>query len=1080
MNKVWKIFSVCCVALLLLLNAPSAFAGTTGKIHGNVLDGKGEPLPGANVVIQGTVRGATTDIDGYYAIINVDPGSVTLQASLVGFETVEIQNVTVIVDQTLSVDFKLNESAMELGEMVVVAQRPLVEADKTTSKYTVTAAETERMLSSVRNTAELLALQPGVSVDGSNQVRGGYVNSASYGSDVAYMVDGIRINHNDGRGDGGQFRTVNRGAVQELSILTGVTPAEYGNAQGGIVQIVTKDGGNQYNGWGEYRFEPASKKHWGVNVYDAAVHRDNIKWDDTDWLNERWPELESNDPVLESQAGELIHKRTDYTGQSGWDMEGNLSGPIAGNMSFVLTAKQSRLANPLPGATQTGFYNDTGSFTQTGNDNLILSGSLTYKPSETMKLKLGGLLQNYEYFSDGVPDAFGKSRSSTLDGVIRGLGGDGRDLFLPAEWSAAGKQKQREELQYVIFTHTLSSKTFYEVRLSHGRSKTDTVGVHQVTSVTNRDDANWFNLGREAARWKVADRQRSGLKFDLSSQINKGHFLKTGVEFLYSDIEMTTRYDSSPSDRGLLVIADEGQIGEGVKPYFLNMYVQDKMEFEGMIVNVGLRMDLFNANARRLTHGAYRGSEMFRTYTRARDYAYQEGSLWSSNPSSQIYFSPRIGISHPITERAQMRFSSGVYYQWPELWYVFGEDYWTAGVSADNDINGNGVIDDTELYNTMETTYSGQNGTHLLRPAKTTNFEVGADWNFVSDYTVGLTAYYKSEVDQFTQYPNENWRGAYNTSIRYSRTLDNGAFGDTRGIELSLKKSFSKNFSFNLSYNYQWASFTTGKRGNVIRDVIMSEETVTALGSEIAYTHPELNVPVPHLWVDWVADPAGSGKEVPVVMTAAELATYGADSEARVSSRNQPAGTIFGSGEWDGPRPVTGDLGSKYGVLIQTGGYTLFYIRPKTGDRRQFGSASFLFSFPSDFDAPLALLSPALRNLRVNMITRLETGGIFSYNPPEGGYPSYRELGMDSRMDISAEKTFPINNRVQAAIFLDIRNVFNQKDRTSPANSADYTYYGNENPRINDANYLQYGDANDRTAYAATPRLTQMGLRFSW
>jgi hypothetical protein len=543
---------------------------------------------------------------------------------------------------------------------------------------------------------------------------------------------------------------------------------------------------------------------------------------------------------------------------------------------------------------------------------------------------------------------------------------------------------------------------------------------------------------------------------------------------------MTTLYNSSPSDRGLLIIADEGKANEGVKPYFINMYVQDKMEFEGMIVNLGLRMDLFNANARRLTIGAYRGSEMFRTYTRARDYAYQDGSLWSSNPSNQVYWSPRIGISHPITERAQFRFSSGVYYQWPELWYVFGEDYWTAGVSVDTDINGNGKIDDTELYNTMETTYSGQNGTHLLRPAKTTNFEVGADWNFVSDYTMGLTAYYKSEVDQFTQYPNENWRGAYNTSIRYSRTLDNGAFGDTRGMELSMKKSFSKNFSFNLAWNYQWASFTTGKRGNVIRDVIMSKETVTALGSEIAYTHPELNVPVPNLWVSWAPDPAGSGKEVPVVMTAADLAKYGADSEARISSRNQPAGTIFGSGEWDGPRPVPGELGSKYGVLIQTGGYTLFYIRPKIGDRRQFGSASFLFSFPSDFNAPHPILSSALRNMRVNMITRLETGGIFSYNPPEGGYPSYQELGMDSRTDISAEKTFPLSPRVQAALFLDVRNIFNQQDRTSPANAADYTYYGNEGPRINDANYQQYGDANDRTAYAATPRLTQVGLRLTW
>lgn len=1079
MNRALKVFGrLSCLALLLLF--ASDVMAQSGKISGSVQDANGGPLPGANVVIRGTTQGATTDADGYYAIINVTPGPVTLSASLVGYETVVMQNVVVIGAQTATVNFRLKESSLELSEMVVTAERPLVEMDKTTSKYTVTAEETERMLSSVRSTAELLNLQPGVSVDGSNRVRGSFVNAASYGNDVAYIVDGVRMNHNDGRGDGGTFTNVNRGAVQELSVLTGVTPAEYGNAQGGIVQIVTKDGGNQYNGWTEYRLDRASKKHWGANVYDAPIHRENIKWSDNTWLNERWPALNVSDETLKAQAGELIHKRSDYTDQTGWDVEGNISGPIVGNSSFVLTAKHSRLANPLPGAVQTGVY-EGSTFRQTGPDNLTLSGSLSFKPTENMKLKVGGLYQGYEYFSDGVPDVFGKSRfSTTLLGTIRGMGDSGKDLFLPENWSAAGKQKTREELQYVVFTHTLSPKTFYEFRLSRSRSKTDTIGVHQVTTLNAKDKSNWFNIGREAARWKTADRQRYGFKFDLSSQVNKGHFLKTGLELQSSNIWMTTIFNDSPADRGLLAIANEGQLGEGVKPYALNLYVQDKMEFEGMIVNAGLRMDLFNANARVYPHGAYRGSEMFRSYTNARDYAYQDGSLWTMPAKKQVYFSPRLGVSHPITERAQFRFSSGVYYQWPELWFVFGEDYYSAGLANDIDVNKNGKIDDTEKYNTLVSTYSGQNGTTLLRPAKTTNFEVGTDWNFVSDYSVALTAYYKSEVEQFTQYPNETWQGARTTSLLYARTLDNGAYGDTRGLELSLKKSFSKNFSFNVSYNYQWASFTTGKRGNIIRNVFMDANTVAALATEIAYTHPELNVPVPQLWVEWLPDPAGSGKQIPKLMTAADIAKYGADSQTRYNAlANQTPGVIFGTGEWDGTRPVEGELGQK-GVMLGTAGYQLNYINPKPGDRRQFGSASFLASFPSDFQFGHRIVGAAMRNMSINMITRLETGGIFLYTPPQGGYPSYRELGMDSRTDVSVEKTFALNARVQAAVFMDMRNIFNQQDRTSPNNAADYTYYGLENPRVTDTNYDLYGDANDRTAYAATPRLTQFGVRLTW
>lgn len=1077
MNRALKFVSLlACVVLLFSGNAMAQ----TGKLSGVVRDVNGGTLPGANVVVRGTTLGATTDTDGYYAIINVSPGFITVSASLVGYETVVMQDVNVIGSQTSTVNFTLKESTLELSEMVVTAERPLVEMDKTTSKYTVTADETERMLSSVRSTAEMLALQPGVSVDGSNRVRGSFVNARSYGNDVAYIVDGVRMNHNDGRGDGGKFTSVNRGAVQELSVLTGVTPAEYGNAQGGVVQIVTKDGGNQYNGWGEYRFEPSGKKHWGENVYDAPLQRDYVKWSDNTWLNERWPELSTNDPTLQAQAGELIHKRTDYTGQSGWDLEGNVSGPIMNSASFVLSGKTSLLANPLPGATQTGFY-EGSRFYQTGSDNMSLSGSLTFKPSDNMKIKLGGLYAGFEYYSDGVPDAFGKSRfSTTILGAIRGLGDNGKDLFLPANWSAAGKQKQREELQYLVFTHTLSTKTFYEFRVSRSRSKTDTIGVHQVTTLNSKDDANWFNIGREAARWKVADRQRYGFKFDLSSQVNKGHFFKTGVELQYSDIAMTTIYNDSPADRGILLIANEAQIGQGVKPYALNMYVQDKMEFEGMIVNAGMRMDLFNANVRTYPHGATRGSEMFRYYTHARDYAFQEGSIWTADAKKQVYFSPRIGISHPITDRAQFRFSSGVYYQWPELWYVFGEDYWSAGLANDRDVNGNGKIDDTERYNTLQTTYSGENGSTLLRPAKTTNFEVGTDWNFVSDYTVALTAYYKSEVDQFTQYPNETWHGARVTAIPYSRTLDNGAYGDTRGMELSLKKAFSRNFSFNVSYNYQWSSFTTGKRGNIYRNIYMDAKTVESLAKEIAYTHPELNVPVPQLWVQWAPDPAGTGKQIPVLMSDADIAKYGADTQNRYNNLvNTSPGVIFGTGEYDGSRPAEGAMGEK-GVLLQTAGYQLNYIRPKEGDRRQFGSASFLASFPSDFTFGHPIMGAAMRNLRINMITRLETGGIFSYTPPTGGYPSYRELAMDSRTDVSVEKTFSMNTRVQAAVFMDMRNIFNQQDRTSPNNSADYTYYGVENPRVTDANYELYGDPNDRTAYAATPRLTQFGVRFTW
>jgi len=1079
MKRKLLIFCVVTAVTALLFGTSELMAGSTGKLNGVVRDQAGEVLPGSNVVIKELNLGSTADADGYYVIINVPPGTYTVTGSLIGYETVSQTGVLVRVDYTSTINYNLKETTLELGELVVTAGRPLVEPDKTTSKYTVSLEEAERQLAAARNTSELLQLQPGVSVDGSNRIRGGNVDASWYGNDVAYVVDGVRMNHNDGRGRGGNFRDVNRGAIQELSVLTGVTPAEYGNAQGGVVQIITKDGGSELNGWGEFRYEPSGKKHWGADVYDAPQHRDHVNWDDPVWINEKWPDLSGDisNPIFKELGGQLVHVRTDYEDKTGWGAEGNLSGPIGDAASFIVTAKHGHFSATQPGAEESGFYDDRGRL-QLDPGNINLGGSITFKPSANLKLKVGGMYQGYDWWSNGRPDPVSKSRATnTLPGISRGMGNSGRDLFLPTQWSAAGQQDFKEELEYAVFTHTLSPRTFYEVRLSRSRSQMDTItGTFDTTKANHLDAANWFNIGRQAARWGLYDRTRLGLKVDLSSQMTKGNFVKAGVEMIYGGIDMIHRFDSSPGARGLLLIANEGVIGDKVHPFFFNAYIQDKMEFQGMIVNLGLRMDTFKPNSKQLTFGSYRGSDMFRFYTRARDWAYQDGSEWSTDSPWHVRFSPRIGISHPITSRSQLRFSTGVFLQWADLWYYYGEDYWTESEASDRDINGNNQIDTTERYNSFFTTYSGQNGLHLLQPTRTTAFEVGADWNFVSDYTGTLTAYYKNEVDFFTSYPNETWQGLRTSSIRYSRTLDNGAHGDIRGVELSLRKAFSHNFSFNLSYNYQWAQHSTGKRGNVIRNVYTDSSTVARLAVETAYN--DGGVAVPSIWVDFTA--GQDGREIPKFMTDDDIRLWGGQAQSRVNGAPNGGvpGGVLGTGTWDGLRPVDSSLGDK-GVQILTGSYTTLFHRPKSGDRRNFGSAALLASFPDDFQFAHPMVGNLLKNIRINMTTRIQTGGLFNYAPPDGGNRYYRDQAMDSRTDLAVEKTFNVAGRVQPTLFMDLRNLFNQKDRSSAANASLYTYIGVDGPNPDDANYLLYGDSRDRT-FAHSPRLVHFGLRLNW
>ena len=212
------------------------FSGTTGKIAGKVINAStGEPLFAVNVIVEGTTLGAATDMQGNYVILNIPPGVYTVKASAVGFKTVRVTNVRVSVDQTTRVDFKLEEAAIELGEeVVVVAERPLVQRDLTSTSSKVSSDIIAKL--PVENFTDIINLQAGV-VEG--HFRGGRIG------EVAYMIDGIPVN--DVFSNTYAIQVENH-AIQEMEIVTGTFNAEYGQAMSGVVNIVTKEGGERYTG----------------------------------------------------------------------------------------------------------------------------------------------------------------------------------------------------------------------------------------------------------------------------------------------------------------------------------------------------------------------------------------------------------------------------------------------------------------------------------------------------------------------------------------------------------------------------------------------------------------------------------------------------------------------------------------------------------------------------------------------------------------------------------------------------------------------------------------------------------------
>ncbi|MCZ6701800.1 MAG: TonB-dependent receptor, partial [Ignavibacteria bacterium] len=207
------------------------FAGTTGKITGKAIDKKtGELLPFVNITIGGTNLGAATDIDGNYVILNIPPGKYNIKAQYIGYQSVLVENVSVSIDLTTTIDFELSESAVELEEVVVQGVQGLLKKDITSSQSSVTSDQIESL--PVSELDDIIQLQAGVTrdADGGFHIRGGRT------TEIAYWVNGISITDAYDNSRGIQ---IDNNSIQELQVISGTFNAEYGNAMSGIVNTVT-------------------------------------------------------------------------------------------------------------------------------------------------------------------------------------------------------------------------------------------------------------------------------------------------------------------------------------------------------------------------------------------------------------------------------------------------------------------------------------------------------------------------------------------------------------------------------------------------------------------------------------------------------------------------------------------------------------------------------------------------------------------------------------------------------------------------------------------------------------------------
>lgn len=1090
MGNILKTFSM--FALALLVFAGVSDAATTGKVQGTVRDAQsGEALPGANVVIDGTQRGAVTDANGFFVILLVEPGAYSMTGSMVGYDAQRQTAIRVQSDLTTTVDFQIREKTLELGEITVIAERPPVEPDKTTSKYIMSAEDLESV-PIVRDMGEFIELQAGVSIDAEGDeimIRGGDRQ------DVAYVVDGVRITTTDHRGSRtGIGRSLNKSAVQELQVITGGYNAEYGNAQGGVVSMVTRDGGSSYNGMVDYQFTPAGQKHWGANVYDSPMHRGNNNWDDPDWVSQQ---VEIPADLDGDGANDVIqaHKRLDYTGKMGHRVDANLAGPLSRDITFFASTIWQKTPSAMLDANLTTPPNTRN------------TGKLTFAASPNLKLRVGGIYNRRQNTFTG-PDEGGRLN----------LRDNGRNIFLHIV-NPTGNYRDTDGLFYGTVTHSLSPKTFYEVNLSYSTTTRDTLGLHAHPSIGNpnltsssvRDGSGHFTIYREVTNWSLFGYKRMGFKADLSSQVNKQNFVKAGIEVIRYNNWYQSRWSNGPTNRYVRWFSKSfeesafwpNQENVGLNPIDFGVYVQDKIEFEGMIVNAGIRGEVFFQNTMMKDVDGWFGSKApWNGMTRSRWVPEVKGKAIKA-------FQPRIGVSHPITEKSLLRFFYGRFVQRPQFHEMFENEY-SSNEAVDNDLNGNGVIDPAEQYNEYNDT--GRHGTRFLPPEETTSFEVGLDWNFVGDYVLGLTTYYKASGNE-TRSASQQWYDPESPQyVATVRAYAPGNWRDVRGFEINLRKKFSNMFSFNVGYNLQWAD--SGRNSAHRRDV-WPDSLFVANG---------------YYMLRWTSD--NSGAEMPVPLSEEDRIRLGERADNHLQSRHRNVVEFTGTGSaWSwipwyshyanqGARYVAGqaptnlgeydDADREYwenaarhindlaGYQMVSGEGTLMVAHnqesgeraPLTADRRSFGSISFLFATPSNY-GPFG--GKAVGNLRANLVYRLYTGSRFTYST--GGIQGFRYGPIHTRADFNAEKVFGNTSGVNITLAVEVYNLFNQKDTRSTNinnestlpidfNSDRYQQYGilglePTNPDIAALN-LANPETSDITNYWDSPREMNFSLRIKW
>ena len=811
-------------------------AGTKGRIRGKVVDLQtGEPLIGANVIVMRTSNGSSTDDNGEYILQNLEPGVYNVRASYLGYQTITIQNVRVRADLTQYVNFELPNEDIQVGTVEIVAQKPLIQKDNTNAVRITTGDDIEQL--PIRGFNNILALTPGVSTNNDEfHIRGGRAD------EVGYYIEGVSVRNPRG---GGRAVTIPQNALEEIQVQSGGYPAEFGGANSGIVRSTFKSGGSQLKVSLEYLtdnigFQSASSAFngekrlgtywWGYDETNLSVsgplfdqrikffvngnYQFNRSGQHPDqpainlgnvWNQNEAPSVRDTVNLVYNNGAQRKAARNYYTftGTVNLDFKPllfRISGTYYIDDNDANATGPYNVMNDRPGK----YKNRNGSFnikmTHVLSSNLFYELSAGYVTS-TYRQQDKALGDNYWAYGDSVANAaVGYVWSRSPQDLARGYTGQ---YATPRQIIVYDWRFNRTGAVNVGFNKSSNTSLNFTAALNWMPNKYHTFKIGgEYQGWTYRS----YNPGTGSGINAIAKLLANGIAANTAQSVDqvKTDVLRNSGAFIYGYDFAGNDYDGS-----------DDIFHAPHKPVFASAYIQDKIEYEDIILNLGLRYDYYDIDNLRLIDQSHPELSIVKATNTLLPGGWERVSSFSA-------VSPRIGISFPVNDKTVFHSQFGKFVQQPDLneSYV-GYDYYAWQLT---------------------TGYFFENMRGLdLRPERTTQYELGFSQEVADFMSFDVTAYYKDIKDlvQMT-FVSVNLGSGY---INYY-ARSNSDFATTKGVEIALNMRRFQRIQVNGSLTFQdskgTGSYPNSNRGIVGYPVIVGQPYTPKNISPLEFDRPFL------------------------------------------------------------------------------------------------------------------------------------------------------------------------------------------------------------------------------------------------